>query len=320
MLMLELATKRQFLTGGLIVIFAAIALFVILPQFSTFAASIQSIMSANLPLVALAVALSLLPPFLSSLIYGLLSSKPLKLSATFVVQLSGLFVNRVLPAGIGGIGLNVWYLRRKRHAITDAGTIVGLNSVLGIAGNLTLLAIAMLVFSSDAVRDVGAPSISSAAPLTAMLVLLTIGAVSYKYQTKIVNILIRVRLSVVLSFRRYRRKPTLLPTAFLLSCLLTLSNAASFWVCCLALNLGVSYAAAFLIVSIGVAAGTAIPTPGGLGGVETALVAGLLTQGVDPSLGLAGALLYRLSSYWIGLFVGLCALVVLSRHIRLKTL
>jgi uncharacterized protein (TIRG00374 family) len=75
----------------------------------------------------------------------------------------------------------------------------------------------------------------------------------------------------------------------------------------------------FIVFTLGVAVGTATPTPGGIGGAEAALTAGFLAQDVSAPLALAAALLYRFTSFWVGLAVGAgAALVVLSRRM-LKT-
>jgi uncharacterized membrane protein YbhN (UPF0104 family) len=45
--------------------------------------------------------------------------------------------------------------------------------------------------------------------------------------------------------------------------------------------------------------GSAVPTPGGLGGIEAALSAGLIAIGVDSGTAVSSVLLYRLATYWL---------------------
>ena len=66
-----------------------------------------------------------------------------------------------------------------------------------------------------------------------------------------------------------------------------------------ALGISLSFAAIVLILSFGVSAGAATPTPGGLGGFEAGLAAALIAYGIDKPSALAAALLYRLISYWL---------------------
>jgi uncharacterized protein (TIRG00374 family) len=72
--------------------------------------------------------------------------------------------------------------------------------------------------------------------------------------------------------------------------------------------------AVFLVFTFGIALGTATPTPGGLGGIEAGLVAGLIIYHVDSATALATVLLYRLLSYWLPLLVGAAALVYSQRQ------
>ncbi len=65
--------------------------------------------------------------------------------------------------------------------------------------------------------------------------------------------------------------------------------------------------------SAGVAATSFSLTPGGLGLVETALTAALVTAGLSATTALAGVLLYRLVSFWL---VGVIGAVVLATQRR----
>jgi len=55
------------------------------------------------------------------------------------------------------------------------------------------------------------------------------------------------------------------------------------------------------------AAAALIPTPGGVGAVETALVAALVGLGVPAAPALAAVLVFRLVSYLLGLVPGAVA-------------
>jgi undecaprenyl-diphosphatase len=48
----------------------------------------------------------------------------------------------------------------------------------------------------------------------------------------------------------------------------------------------------------------AAPTPGGLGALEAALVAGFTGLGVDSGVAVAGVLTYRLATYWLPILPG----------------
>jgi glycosyltransferase 2 family protein len=63
----------------------------------------------------------------------------------------------------------------------------------------------------------------------------------------------------------------------------------------------------------GAIVGSAVPTPGGLGGIEAALTAGLITAGTPSSLAVSSVLLYRLSTYWLPIPFGWISLNYLQR-------
>ena len=58
----------------------------------------------------------------------------------------------------------------------------------------------------------------------------------------------------------------------------------------------------------------AAPTPGGLGAMEAALVAGFTAIGMDGALAVATVLSYRLATYWLPILPGWISLKVLERH------
>jgi putative heme transporter len=73
------------------------------------------------------------------------------------------------------------------------------------------------------------------------------------------------------------------------------------------------------VIVMGYLAGTlgnVIPLPGGLGGVEGAMIGAFLAFGVDPGLAVAGVLGYRTFEYWLPIVPGLIAYVRLHRNVR----
>ena len=84
----------------------------------------------------------------------------------------------------------------------------------------------------------------------------------------------------------------------------TLAYIASLAAACVAFNGGVSIAqvgAVYLGASI---VASAAPTPGGLGAMEAALVAGFTGVGMDSGKAVAAVLAYRLLTYWFPILPG----------------
>ena len=58
----------------------------------------------------------------------------------------------------------------------------------------------------------------------------------------------------------------------------------------------------------------AAPTPGGLGALEAALVAGFTGVGLDPGIAVAAVLCYRLVTYWLPILPGWISFHLLERR------
>ena len=58
----------------------------------------------------------------------------------------------------------------------------------------------------------------------------------------------------------------------------------------------------------------AAPTPGGLGALEAALVAGLTGVSLDAGVAVAAVLSYRLVTYWLPILPGWLSFRFLDRH------
>jgi uncharacterized protein (TIRG00374 family) len=69
-----------------------------------------------------------------------------------------------------------------------------------------------------------------------------------------------------------------------------------------------------LVIYLAAAAAASLsPTPGGLGAIEAALVAGLTRSGTAVTAAVAGVLAYRIVSYWLPIIPGLIAFRWLRR-------
>ena len=82
--------------------------------------------------------------------------------------------------------------------------------------------------------------------------------------------------------------------------LLNAAFAACMIASCEAFGAGrANYPAIALVYLAGSTIGQASPTPGGLGAVEAAYVAGLTAAGLDPGVALSATLLFRLLTFWL---------------------
>lgn len=285
----------------ILVIAIAATLYGLVPQLGGLHASLYLLRAARREPLMLA-GIAYLATFASAtLLYKILALRKLFFIPTLIVQLAAMGANRLLPAGSGALVTNVAYLRRSRHTLSEAGTIVSLNNTLGVVGHVLLLII-MLPLIAPVIQM---PRWSYRHILVGIIigaVLIILGVFLRRYKN-----VQRARLDIVRTLEHYRRRPLRLGWALICSMSLTALNVACLWYCGQALDLHFSPAGALVALTAGVGAGTVIPTPGGLGAAEAGLYAALVIQHVSPAGALATALLFRLITFWLPAIIGMPA-------------
>jgi len=287
------------------------AVIVLLPQTGTIKQSFSALRQADPAMLVLATVFTFLTYAIAAVTYLLLAHKRLRYPRTVLVQLASMFTNRLLPAGIGGMGTNYAYLRKNKHTQDQAATTVAANNLLGIIGHVMLLIILFLLFRSQIDSSQLTHhrfSLGSNAWVVVAVLAIVVGVTIYFWKRIVKHV---AQISKLLL--NYRKRPFHLSGALGSSMLLTICNVLSFYYCAVALHVSLSFAAMLIIFTFGVALGTSTPTPGGLGGVEAGLVAGLVAYKVPAADALAIVLAYRLISYWLTLAVGALAFVYANK-------
>lgn len=127
-------------------IVAILALYIIIPQIGGFQDSFDVIKQANLSELIIAIGFSLATFFAAAGTYFVLSLRPIKYFRTVVAQMAAMFVNRLLPAGIGGMGANYVYLRKAGHTLPQAASVVAVNNLIGFVGHIALTSALLIAF------------------------------------------------------------------------------------------------------------------------------------------------------------------------------
>jgi glycosyltransferase 2 family protein len=297
--------RQSLLVTGLFVV----ALYVILPQLAAFRSSRHLLLHPEAPWIILAIGLTGLTYLAAAATYGLLAFKPLRYPTTVITQLAAMFVNRLLPSGLGALGISYAYLRRMGHNSIQAGSVVAINNLLGVVGNALLAGLTLALAGSSAL-----PGYNRALGFIIKVVLaglvLAIGLALVLRRRRVNKTMLEIRRDII----SYRQRRARLAAALLSSIVLTLANVLCLACCAQALGVNLPFAAALIVFSFGIGASTAIPTPGGLGGFEAGLTAGIAAYHVAGPTALAIALLYRLVSYWLPLVPGGAALIICQRR------
>lgn len=244
-------------------------------------------------------------------IYGALALHPLRYRQTVLVEVATAFVNKLLPAGLGGLGLHGVYLYRRKHTAAEATVVVSVNNLLGMAAHLLLLAGVIAAYPAvlrqllD--RDDSAPS----GWIVAAVAVVVCGVLAVPMVRRRVASFVR---NLFASVRKLRLLQ--ITWAVLLAMLLTATYTLILFATARSVGVHIGLLQIFIVFSIGMLTATATPTPGGLVGAEAGLFAGFVAYGVASPAAGAVVLLYRLVTYWLPLFPGLAALL-LARKRRL---
>lgn len=296
----------------LVVAVLLVALYVLLPQFGDFRSS-WHLLSHPVPYwTAAAFTFTALTYVAAAATYSFLAFRPLRYGQVVLVELAAMFINRLLPGGIGALGANYAYLRRARHNVAQAASVVAVNNLLGALGHGLLLVGTLTLFSHQAANGSGHNGVSLS------LLFKSVGAAALLVLVLVIVFGRRKFASQIIGMRNqllsYRQRPGHLAGALLSSMVLTLCNVLCLVCCTLAMGVHLPFAAVLLVFSLGIGTGTATPTPGGLGGFEAGLVAGLIAYHVVGPAALAVALLYRLVSYWLPLPLGALAFATCQKR------
>lgn len=282
-----------------------LAIYVLLPKLSSFKDSFNTIASADLAYICLAVVFVAVTYLAAAASYYFIAYFKLKYWRTVLVQVADGFTNRLLPAGAGGLATNALYLIKQGHNKTKAGYVAGLDNLIGFVGHIALL-IVLLIFNSVPVSSLFTVHVSSRSLGVAAIVILLVLVVFIA-----VRQLRRVTSHAVVSIGEVTAYALRHPAKFFLaltsSVAVTASYSLALYACCLALNVHLSVLQVFFVLSAGVVSSVITPTPGGVGGVEAGLVAALVAVGVDAHQALSVALVYRMLTYWLPILPGLVA-------------
>ncbi|MFF2147743.1 flippase-like domain-containing protein [Kitasatospora sp. NPDC058190] len=231
---------------------------------------------------------------------------------TVAAQLAGSFVKLVAPAAIGGIALNTRYLQKAGIRPGQAVASVGASQLAGLAGHLLLLFSFGLITGSQTNGDLSASRAVIIGVLTAAVLALVVAAVA-PLRRFVLGRLRSLFFGVVPRMLDLMQTPSKLFTGFGGILLLTLSFTACLDFSVQAFGGDVSFSAVAVVFLTANAAGSAIPTPGGIGPVEVALIGALLAADVPPAVATPAVFLYRALTFWLPVLPGWISYNVLQR-------
>ncbi len=271
------------------------------------------LVSADWRWVPLIVAASAVTYFAAALsLIGYVREK-LSFGRTVLAQLAASFAGFITPPSIGGLAVNVRYLRRAQLSTTAAATSLGMAQVVNAGAHIVLLLGFAAVTGASATHALPVPGwafIALGALAAVGLLALAVPAVRRVVAARILPPLREALPRLLTLFSN----PIKLAEAISGAMLLNAAYIAALWCAVQAFHGPVAYTAVAVVYLAGAAIGSLAPTPGGLGAVEVALSTGLVAAGMASSPAVSAVLLFRLATFWIPVPLGWIALNSLRRR------
>ncbi|MCI1901593.1 MAG: flippase-like domain-containing protein [Bifidobacteriaceae bacterium] len=290
---------RKFVTIVLVVV-AVIAVFTQLNLNEV----ISAVRNANPWWAVLAFALGIVSWCGSAVAFGVFIDKDMRqYDGILGTQAVASFTAVSMPAGVGPIAVNLQFLRKIGYSNTRA-TAIATADMVAEFGTTFLLFLAIGLFT-------GQDALSGALPgKTLIMIIGIIGALcgaamlippARKWiRTKFLPQLKSYTHQLVELFSR----PAILALSSIGSIVQNGTLALSFWVSLLAFGYHANVFETMFLFLLANAVGSAVPTPGGLGAVETALTLAFTGIGIPSTTVVPAALLFRVCTYWLRIPLG----------------
>ncbi|WP_329173436.1 lysylphosphatidylglycerol synthase domain-containing protein [Streptomyces decoyicus] len=234
---------------------------------------------------------------------------------TVIAQIAGNFVKLVAPAAIGGVALNTRFLQRAGVRPGLAVASVGASQLFGLGSHILLLLVFGYLTGTQEQTPTLSPSRTVIAGLLTVAVLVLI-VTAVPALRKFVSRRVRSLFAgVVPRMLDILQRPGKLVTGIGGMLLLTAANVMCLDASIRAFGGGdtISYASIAVAFLAGNALGSAAPTPGGVGAVESALIGALTFAGLAGDVAFPAVLLFRLLVFWLPVLPGWLAFNYLTR-------
>ena len=237
---------------------------------------------------------------------------------TLESRLASSFANRVTPARSGGVALNVRFLQKQGVETGAALQSVGLTAVAGLVVHVLFLIVTTRigVLDHDLETELN-PSVVTALVFGTAAIVGGVLILIPAWRSRVMRTLMPAVTRAGSGLRDIAGRPLRLFQLLIGSIVVT-----GAYMCALVFSTWavggtddfLPIAVVFLVATI---AAAPAPTPGGLGIVELALVAGLIIFGTPVAVALPAVFLYRLITFWLPVPAGLGAYRALVRSGRL---
>ncbi len=297
---------------ALLEVFGLLALVIFsITQWEIIDQALFAIASSNVYYLLGAMALywALVP--LTAVSYRLLSDKKISISTAALAQLAGSGPGRIIPGGLGHIGVSVMHLRKIGISTQKAIIITVANNIIGLSLNILLLV--MLFIANPSIHDLLLEKLSTGSLI--FVALLIIGLITLSQWLMHVRstrqTILKVNKQWKKLFSYLSKNPQNLLGLYCIAFIIIAGNVSILLLSARSLDLHLSFVNGLVALSAGVFVGGILPTPGGLGGVEAGTASMLVLLGFSGAESASVALLFRTITYLQPLLPGTLAYLYL---------
>ena len=240
-----------------------------------------------------------------------------------VIMFGQSFLNRFTPMNAGGMAMRIRYLQKGGTDTTVATAAIGLTSAASGVMQVVFIAFFFLWSSSDPTAglslDRGEESGGALGTMTAVFVVAAVIAavliaLTPRLREWVIGFVRSTRDKIRRDFGELARRPGKLLLLFGGAGLSKLTTIVAFAAACRAFDIDLAFAELGALYLGANTVASAVPTPGGVGAIEAALVLVLSNAGVDDATAWAAVLLFRLINFWFPTIPGYLALRVSERR------
>lgn len=290
---------------------SVIALYVLVPQFSQINIA-ELIETAQWNWAGIALAGSVFTYFAStSLLLSFITTR-VNWFKTLQAQLAASFATLVTPPTLGSVAVNIRFLNKSGVPGPAAATAVGVSQVVIFFIHIILLIIFGVIAGTQTDFSFRPPRFTLVIVVIIFAIIIVIFSIT-TFRNWLINKARPLINQIGPTLAIIVQQPQRLLSSIASSLVLNFSYILSFYAALNAFGSDISIATAAFVYLAGATIGQAAPTPGGIGAVEAALVAGLTAAGVPSGTALSGVLLYRVVTFWLPVLPGWYAFVNLQR-------
>ncbi|MDR1265567.1 MAG: flippase-like domain-containing protein [Propionibacteriaceae bacterium] len=294
------------------VLLTAVALFIVLTSFNLTEVG-EALRASRWYWALAAFGLGLVGVLGAALILIAFSPVKIGLVKAWVSQLAASYVAVSVPAGIGTTGLNIRFLSKQGVKGSLATATAALVQVSQIA--ITALALIVLTLATGSTQTASL----RVGPVVLIVAAVLIGAVGLLFAIPGSRTWLLAKIWPTLRQTWPRlvelvSNPGRLALGLGGNVVMLLGYAAAFQAALLAFGRDLPLVTSTIAYLVGNSAGSAAPTPGGMGAIEAAEMAALGAAGVNAGVAASVVLVFRLATFWVRIPLGWIAYRALERR------